>query len=118
MNIQKFQLMFRSKGIRIGDDDPMLLLLSENEKMLKGFIKEIQNSYTINVETEKSKHESEKYHLEVITAATLIITSLLIVVAFWLGRVWEFLSPQFAIGFGVGMVVGLVITVSVINIRS
>lgn len=118
MNIKKFQLMLRSKGIRIGDDDPMLLLLSENEKILKEFIRDIQESYAININTQQSKEKAARYNQAVITAAMLIISLFLMVVAFWFGQVWGNIHSQIFIGFGFGLIVGLVVTVSVINIWS
>lgn len=116
MNIKKFQLMLRSKGIRIGDDDPMFLLLSENEKILKEFIRDIQESYAININTQQSKEAAARHNQAVISAAMLIVTIFLIVVAFWLGQVWGNIHSQIFIGFGFGLIVGLVITVAAINI--
>ena len=116
MNKAKFQSTLRSKGIRISDDDPIFLLLSENEKILKEHVEEIQKSYAINMNTKQSKEEFARYNLAVITAGAIIVTLMLIVFSFWLGSVWNFVGHQLVIGFGLGLVVGLAITISVINI--
>lgn len=118
MNIAKFQATLRSRGMRLSDDDPIFMLLSANEKMLKEILDEFLKNHALKVDTAHATDEFVRHNLAVLTAGAVIIILLLSVGAFWLGRVWEFVSSQLALGFGFGLVAGFAITIIVINVSS
>lgn len=103
--IQNLQL----RGIRIGGDDPVFVLLEQNEILLKKYVTDMQKEYVASVRTKTRNEEriSEYIALIFVLGGASIIFSF--VVGLWIGTTHEMfrfgaflLGCAVGIGFGIG----------------
>lgn len=108
MNKSQYMQNLQSRGIRIGFDDPIFVLLEQHENILKKYVTDMQKEYVASVRTKTRNEErfSEYLALIFVLGGALIFFSF--VVGFWIGVTHEmFRFGAFLLGCAVGIGLGI-----------